>query len=191
MSHCRAFRTYRSPHGGFDSTFVEAACAILAIPEFFSPVAIGQGLIKQRFSGIPYGFNNPMQEVLKEAQVIFGDEKNVSLVLSLGSGHKTVISNSDDHSTLLTRISHDCDIVAKELSHQLAGAGAYLRLNVDRGLETVKFSDWDELGSIVSSTEVYLQVAPVTTYIDEAFQWLLYRVGSVTLGQLSALLQQS
>ena len=191
MSHCRAFRTYRSPHGGFDSTFVEAACAILAIPEFFSPVAIGRGLIKQRFSGIPYGFNNPMREVLKEAQVIFGDEKNVSLVLSLGSGHKTVISNSDDHSTLLTRISHDCDIVAKELSHQLAGAGAYLRLNVDRGLETVKFSDWDELGSIVSSTEVYLQVAPVTTYIDEAFQWLLYRVGSVTLGQLSALLQQS
>ena len=130
-----------------------------------------------------------MREVLKEAQVVFGNEKHVSLVLSLGSGQQTVLSNSETHTTLLTRISYDCDTVARELCHQLSGAGAYLRLNVDRGMENIKNSDWNDLGAIISSTEVYLQMAPVTTYIDEAFQWLLRRVGSISLGQLSTLLQ--
>lgn len=191
MNHCRAFRTYRSPHGGFDSTFIDAACAILALPEFFSPVTIGRGTVKQVFSGIPYGFNNPTKEVLKEAQLVFGDGKQVSLILSLGSGQQPVMSNSDGHGTLLTRIAHDCDNIARELSYQLSGAGVYLRLNVDKGLEKVKMSDWADLGSIVSSTEVYLQMAPIIAYIDEVSQWISQRVGSITLGQLSALLQQS
>lgn len=187
MNHCQAFRTYRSPRSSGDSTFVEVACAILAVPDIFPPVPIGKGLVKQLFAGIPYGFNNPTKEILKEGRLVFGDEKDVSLVLSLGSGQQPLLPNPDSHKTLLARIVHDCDPVARDLSHQLSGAGEYLRLNVDRGLEDIKISDWTGLGSILSSTEVYLQMTPVVCYIDEASQWLLRRAGSVTLGQLSAL----
>jgi hypothetical protein len=160
----------------------------MAIPEFFPSVAIGPQMREQLFCGIPYGFNNPMREVFKEAQLTYGNKKRVSLVLSLGSGQQSVLSNSEQHTTLLKRITRDCDTVAKELSHQLSTAGAYLRLNVDKGMENIKPSDWHSLGSTVSHTNVYLQMSVITTHVDEASRWLLKRIGSVTLGELNMLL---
>jgi hypothetical protein len=189
MAHCHPFRTYRACHTDPDCTFVEAACAIMAIPELFSPFAIGPPLREQMFSGIPYGFNNPMREVFKEARLIFGDDKSISLVLSVGSGQQTVLSNSERHATLLTRVTRDCDTVAREFSYQLSSVRAYLRLNVDKGLENIQPSDWHSLGLIVSHANVYLQTSVITTHVDEASQWLRKRTGSVTLGELSALLQ--
>jgi hypothetical protein len=160
----------------------------MAIPELFPPVAIGPPLREQMFCGIPYGFNNPMREVFKEARLTFGEGRNVSLVLSVGSGQQPAFSSSEKHTTLLTRITRDSDTVARELSNQLCSAGAYLRLNVDKGMEDIKPSDWHRLGSIKSHTDVYLQMSVITTHIEEASQWLLKRVGSVTLGELSMLL---
>lgn len=149
-----------------------------------SPVPIGPPRREQQFAGVPYGFTKPVREVLKEGRLIFGDKQPVSIVLSLGSGRGVVLSTLDNRGTLFTRMGRDADTVAKELSHQLSGAGVYLRLNVDKGLENTDTSDWCRLGSIISHTEVYLQTNAVTPYIDEAFQWLLQRDGSVTLGQL-------
>jgi hypothetical protein len=182
MDHCQPFRTYRSPRRCLDCTFVEAACATMAMPEYFSSVAIGPRLRKQVFAGIPHGFNNPMREVLKEAQLVFGEKRPVSLVLSLGSGQRARLSDLDHHVTRLSRIHSDG--VERDLQHQLHGLGAYLRLNVDRGMESIELNDWDKLGSIETYTNIYLEMNQITNYIDSAFQWLLERSGSATLGQL-------
>jgi hypothetical protein len=69
----------------------------------------------------------------------------------------------------------DYDTVARELSHQLSSAGAYLRQSVDKGLETIQPSNWCSLGSIVSHPNVYLQMSVIAAHIDETSQWLLKR----------------
>jgi hypothetical protein len=124
-----------------------------------------------------------MRQVLREARLTFGEQKPVSLVLSLGSGPRPRLSDPDHHATGLCRIQ--CDGVARDLQHQLHEFGEYLRLNVDRGMETVELDAWHELGSIESYTNVYLEMSLITTCIDRGSQWLLQRSGSVTLGQLS------
>jgi hypothetical protein len=107
-------------------------------------------------------------------------------VLSLGSGQRAPLSDLDRHVTRQSLIH--CDGVARELQHQLRGFGEYLRLNVDKGMETIELDGWHKLGSIESYTDVYLEMNQVTGYIDRAVPWLLKRNGSVTLGQMSTIL---
>jgi hypothetical protein len=130
-----------------------------------------------------------MREVMKEAQLLFGENYPVSLVLSLGSGKGARPSNLDHHDTRLSRIH--CDGVARDLQYQLGGFGEYLRLNVDRGIETIKVDAWHELGSIETHTNAYLEISQSTKFIDRASGCLLQRNGSVTLGQLSTALSLS
>ncbi|KIM32568.1 hypothetical protein M408DRAFT_183235 [Serendipita vermifera MAFF 305830] len=184
MDHCQAFRTYKHRGKGLECTFVEAACAILAAPESFTPVAIGPSLRSQKFGGIPRGSINPTKEVFREAQRIFGDEKPVSLVLSLGSGQRKLFSSSESR---ITRIMHVGGIVERDLSHQLDSVPAYLRLNVDRGLETIENAHWHDIDPIITSTQVYLEMATITNFIDEAVRRVLRGDGSITLGQLVGL----
>ncbi|KIM34182.1 hypothetical protein M408DRAFT_91728 [Serendipita vermifera MAFF 305830] len=180
-NHCQAFRTYRHRGKGLDCTFIDAACAILASPETFAPVAIGPPSRCQKFVGIPHGYVNPIREVFKEAQRIYGDDKPVSLFLSLGSGQQSPNSIIE---TRLTQITYDCGIVEKDLSHQLGGAAAYLRLNVDKGLETIETTQWNDVSAIISHTRAYLEMATITNFIDEAVQRVLGEAGSLTLGEL-------
>jgi hypothetical protein len=183
MDHCYPFRTYLVPRKCIKCTFVDAACAAIAAPQHFSSVTIGPRLREQRFCGIPHGFDNPMREVLKESQLVFGETTPVSLVLSLGSGQRAQLSNSDHDLTRQSRIL--CEGVARDLQYQWHGITEYLRLNIDKGIENVKLDDWSTLGSIETHTDVYLEMTPITKYIDEACQWILQRSGAVKLGQLS------
>jgi hypothetical protein len=161
----------------------------MAMPEYFSSVAIGPRLRKQDFAGIPHGFDNPMREVLKEAQLIFRENNVVPLVLSLGSGQRPRLSDLNHH---VTRLSHiHSDGVERDLQHQLRGLGAYLRLNVDRGMENIELNDWHKLGSIETYTNIYLEMNQIINYVDQAVQWLLEPNGSVTLGQLCTYLSST
>jgi hypothetical protein len=76
--------------------------------------------------------------VLEEALSEFGEKQKVSLILSLGSGRPAVLSHPpslDGIRSLLMRVALDCERVAKELSAQLSGVKAYLRLDADQGME--------------------------------------------------------
>lgn len=134
-----------------------------------------------------------MRQVLREACLEFGYEKPVSLILSIGSGRPGVLSldlrapNPGSYSNLLTRVVHDCERVARELSDQLFDVEAYVRLNVDRGVENIKMCDWHELGVIEAHTHAYLQTPTITSEIDASSQMLRERNAWITLEQLSAL----
>jgi hypothetical protein len=161
----------------------------MATPDYFSSVVLGPRLRQQYFAGIPHGFDNPMREILKEAKLVYGEKKLVSLILSLGAGQRARHSSPDHHITRRSRIHYDG--VARDLQDQLNGIGEYLRLNVDKGLERLELDNWHELGSIETHTDVYLGMNQIAGYIDRTAQWLTTRNGSVTLGQLSALLALS
>jgi hypothetical protein len=187
-TRCEPFRTYSARHGFLDCTFVEAACATVSISSHFSPVSIGPHLLEETFTSASFGFNNPARELIKEAEAQFGSNARLSTILSIGSGRTALISLGGPESTChesLKGIVVDCEKVARELGMQLFNVDAYLRLNVDRGMENMEISDWKRSGKIVGYTSAYLEVPKVTKAIDSSIQRLQDKVGSITLGQLS------
>jgi hypothetical protein len=119
----------------------------------------------------------------------FGTDRRVSTIISIGSGLPALVAfdgPTSGSNELLKGIVSDCERMARELAMQLFNVDAYLRLNVDRGMENTKMSDWEGLGIIEGRTESYLAVAAVTKAINSSLQRLQDRVGSITLGQLSA-----
>jgi hypothetical protein len=162
----------------------------MSAPSYFSPVKIGPRLIQQSFIGGPLGANNPTRELLKEANGVFGKERRVSQILSLGSGLSHVLSLESSMkevglNRLVNKLAADCETVAQELHARLYNVPAYLRLNVDRGMENVVMEDWSGLGDIASHTGAYVAVASVSESLDTSLRGLRERVGSITLGQLS------
>jgi hypothetical protein len=131
-----------------------------------------------------------MRQVREEARSKFGDERKVSLILSLGSGRPAVLSLDlrasvqDSLHNLLLHVVLDCEKAARELPDQLLQFEGYLRLNVTQGMENLKISDWDKLGSISEHTDVYLHKPDIGTRIDNRSRLLQERGGSTCLGQL-------
>jgi hypothetical protein len=162
----------------------------MAVPSHFSPVKIGERLRQQDFVGGALGANNPTRELLKEASTVFGNEFRVAQIISIGSGiHPVFPMNSEateaDLSRLLKDIATDCEAVAQELHTRLYNIHAYLRLNVERGMEHVTVEDWNQLGAIESHTSAYITVTSVSASIDTSLRHLRERIGTVTLGQVS------
>jgi hypothetical protein len=191
MDYCHAFRTYQSRHAGApDCSFVDAACAAIADPETFSPVSIGRTLREKRFCGPPIGSSNPIRAVIKEARQQFGEDRPISLLLSLGGGQSTPLSLQSSltlpHGRLefMARAVQDCERTANEMSHHLSEVDAYLRLDVDKGLNGLQLSDWHRLGAIESHTDVYTQSFAISKRIDKALDLLQSSSGNFTLGNL-------
>jgi hypothetical protein len=190
MDQCHAFRTYRSRHvGAPDCSFVDAACAAIADPNTFSPVSIGRALREKQFCGPPIGSSNPIRAVIQEARQLFGEDNPVSLLLSLGSGQCAPLplrsSLTLPHGRL-EFMARDCERTANEISQHLSEVDAYLRLDVDKGLNDLKISDWHRLGAIESHTDVYIQSFPISKRIDKALDLLQSTSGNFTLGNLGA-----
>ncbi|PVF92937.1 hypothetical protein CPB86DRAFT_743500 [Serendipita vermifera] len=191
MSRCQVFRTYRSRQGSINCTLVEALCASLAIPSLFEPVSIGKRLVQQKFVGGSIGFYNPTRVLLQEAKSTYEEEQRLALVLSLGSGLPSVLSLDSSASlsmaieSLANYMAIDCERVARELSNQLVEVDLYLRLNVNHGLEDIRFDDWSRVGSIDTHTRTYLETTSVTQALAKATDKITKQVGSITLGQLN------
>jgi hypothetical protein len=193
MDYCHAFRTYRSRHlGAPECSFIDAACAAIAHPNAFPPVSIGQRRREQRFCGPPIGSSNPIRAVLKEARLQFGEDTPISLLLSLGGGQSAPLSLQSSvmlpHGRLefMARAVQNCERTANEVSQHLSEVDAYLRLDVDKGLNDLKTSDWHRLGAIESHTNVYTQSSPISDKIDKALDLLRSTSGNFTLGDLGA-----
>jgi len=162
----------------------------MAVPSHFSPVKIGPRLRQQAFIGGAIGANNPTRDLLKEASSVFGNESRVAQIISIGSGIRPVLSinseiNEANLSRLLKDIAADCETVAQVLHTRFYNINAYLRLNVERGLENVTVEDWNELGAIESHTAAYIAVASISGSIDASLRRLREGVGTVTLRQIS------
>jgi hypothetical protein len=152
------------------------------------PVSIGPKRREKTFMSASIGFNNPVREIIKEAERQFGADMRVSTILSIGSGRPALMTldgPAPSSNELLKGIVIDCERVARELATQLFNVDAYLRLNVDRGMESTEMKDWETLGIIEGHTETYLEISAVTKAIDSSLQKLQDKVGSLTLGQLS------
>ena len=146
---------------------------------------------QQEFVGSAIGASNPTRELLKDATTIFGKDQRVAQILSIGAGVPRVISlesssGSVEVNQLLQTLATDCEVVARELSTRLFTVDAYLRLNIDKGMEDISMTDWGSLGGIESHTSVYVESSIVGEVLETSLGHLRSKIGSITLGQLSA-----
>jgi hypothetical protein len=157
----------------------------------FSSINIGLPGREQTFIGGPRGVNNPTRELLREARAVFGKDKLVAQIISLGCGRSHVLSVERDANTegvgrSVQDMAEDCETVAKELSTRFCDMAAYLRLDVERGMENVLMNDWGRLGPIETHTSAYVERAEISEIIEDSLRRLQGDTGTVTLGEISA-----
>jgi hypothetical protein len=162
----------------------------MALPGIFPSISVGPDYAPEEFIGAGFGFNNPTRELLKEAKSEYGDERQIALILSLGSGRPKELSldakvESDTTTDLLMKLIVSGEMVEKEISYQLYDIGAYMRLNVDRGVDEIRFHDWNLLGRVKSYTSSYLESELVTRLVNRSVIALKEREGIMSLYQLS------
>ncbi|KIM22790.1 hypothetical protein M408DRAFT_78518, partial [Serendipita vermifera MAFF 305830] len=189
LTHPYIFRTYPSRGSTPNPTIIEALCATMAIQSHFLPAKVRLPRVRELFVGGALGANNPTRLLLEEASKVFGTNRRVAQIISLGCGLPRVLSldssNRQGLGRLLQEITTDCEMVANELSTRLLDVNAYLRLNVNRGMESIKMKEWAALGAVETHTAAYLATPYVSNLIDNSVQGLQERVGSVTFGRLS------
>ncbi|KIM22796.1 hypothetical protein M408DRAFT_39535, partial [Serendipita vermifera MAFF 305830] len=92
VTHPHVFRTYPFRGSPLTPTIVEALCATMAIQSHFLPVKLGSRRAQESFIGGALGANNPTRLLLEEAGKVFGKERRVAQIISLGCGLPRVLS---------------------------------------------------------------------------------------------------
>jgi hypothetical protein len=160
----------------------------MAIPSYFVPVKTGRS--QKNFIGGVLGANNPTSELLKEAGMVFGNERRVAQIISIGCGIPPVLSlqtmtDGAGASRLLKEIPTECQLVATELAARLYDVDAYLRLSVDKGIGNIELDQWGMVGDIEMHTACYIESQTVSCALEASLKRLKQSSGSVTLGRLS------
>lgn len=176
-SHLVKFPTYRRPFetdsAFYDNVTVwEAARATSAGTTLFDEIAIGSN--GRKFLDGATRANNPIHELWKEAQMLWNNqplEEQVQCIVSIGSG----IPRTGEFKTGIVEIYHTLKQIATETErnadefaqhHQgLDDRGAYIRLNVQQGLQDVAVEDSKSRPLIAAATERYTDTREVKKII--------------------------
>lgn len=169
-------RDYASPN----CKIWEAARATTAAPTFFKRIAIGEpGQIKEQFIDAGIGCNNPADEVLNESRLIFGDDRPLGVLISLGTGEKlnpslarsSVIQNMfpTKLAKVLAKIATDSEKVADEISRRLQHIpNHYFRFNTRHGMGEITLDEWKRMDEVQALTRSYLHESKVSDLVNEA-----------------------
>jgi predicted acylesterase/phospholipase RssA len=161
---------------GINCPIWQAARATLALPDLFPPIEISQADVKQVYIGGAIGSSNPSNELIREFELQWKDEKIASLI-SMGAGHEGVIQAADSLSTnglgtVLNRMVTDCERVALCLEDRFRDQNIYFRFSVEQGLQRRTDGIRTELGDIETHTKGYLQSGKTSDLIDELVESL-------------------
>ncbi|KAF7539794.1 hypothetical protein G7054_g1901 [Neopestalotiopsis clavispora] len=151
------FTTYDTSTALDDCAIWEIARATSAATTFFKPIQLGRDKID--FVDAGFGYNNPCEVLIEEAQREFPDRRHLR-VLSIGTGLGNVVSIKDSRWSIvkaLKQMATTSKKVATRLEDQYGGSGNYYRFNVERGLEDVTLSDWQKTSNISAHTSNYLR----------------------------------
>ena len=169
------FRTYQAPkYPSPNCTIWEAVRATSAAPTFFKRIII---------NGEPYvdggmGCNNPVQQVLQEAELVFPD-RHVACIISIGTGQARTISIPKPSwfqrvlplkvIDAVRKIATDCEASAQVAARRFERTpGIYFRFNVEQGLQEVALQQWERLDEVRAHTRKYIRMADVDARLDAA-----------------------
>ncbi|KAG6902390.1 hypothetical protein C0995_000595 [Termitomyces sp. Mi166 len=152
MAHPRLFRSYPvRANQGYNATIWEAARATSAAPTFFKRISVGTAP-KEEFVDGGLRCNNPTDELFQEAQSVYGRERAIACIVSIGTGHPRTITLRRPRGfqrvyptklfTALVAIATDCESISDEFERQY-GVGrretgkTYFRFNVQHGMQDI------------------------------------------------------
>jgi len=150
------FKTYDTSAALDYCSIWEVARATSAATTFFKPIQVGRDAIT--FIDAGFGYNNPCEELIQEAQRVFPRRGELQ-VLSIGTGLGDVVDISKtriDIIKALEKIATSSKKVASRLEDRFRESDQYFRFNVDRGLEDITLSDWKQASTIAAHTANYL-----------------------------------
>ena len=170
MAHTQLFRSYSVPGYSYTTCEIwEAARATTAAPVIFKPIFIGEpGKAAKQFIDAGLRCNNPTREMLEEAKLVFGSERRIGCIVSIGTGHPGVMGLPKpgalqnilptDLIVILEKIATDTESTAVAMSRRFEGLdNVYFRLNVTHGAGQISFEEWKRMGEVVTHTKAYLQ----------------------------------
>ena len=179
MAYPRRFRSYRvRENASANCEIWEAARATTAAPTFFKRMSIGApGQVKEDFIDAGIRCNNPVKEVMEEARLVFGDERPVGCLVSIGTGHPGTIGLSKPDAfqkilpskliDVLKGIATDCESTAVDLTRRFRRRDdTYFRFNVTHGAGLISLEEWKKMGEVQGHTISYLQDPSVSKAID-------------------------
>jgi hypothetical protein len=181
------FRTWEADkYPGYNCTIWEAGRATSAAPTFFKRIAIGDPGLEEEFVDAGIGCNNPMRYLVKEAQREFGPAREVSCIVSIGTGKSNVAGFKAprlfqralpiDLIKVLINMATDSEAEALAMKERYQNCpGLYHRLNVERGLEGVALEEWEKLPDVKTHTMAYLKQDDINADIDVIVDTLMGR----------------
>lgn len=153
-------KSYRSRRGKEVKCKIWEACrATAAASSFFDPITIGP--FKEQFVDGAVGFNNPVNEVLAEAQEIWPSNDpltSIQCVVSIGAGQPPLRSFGStvfEVSKTLIRIATETEQTAEAFLRMIAER-KYFRFNVLKGLEDIGLQEHMKLNILAAATRNYL-----------------------------------
>ena len=184
----------------------EAARATSAAPTFFKEVNIKHtGGATLRFVDGALKCSNPVAIVMEEAEKVFGGDKRLGCIVSLGCGVKPAIRAKKpagyqkvvfiDMLKAIRDIATDCQLVADSTARRFRERpNYYYRFNTP-DIGQLSLAEWDSMNDMVSHTRCYCEDPEVSKSIDQVVEILCARkedtregeTGSLTLAQLCEL----
>ncbi|KAK3316581.1 acyl transferase/acyl hydrolase/lysophospholipase, partial [Apodospora peruviana] len=150
------FTTYDTSAALHGCTIWEVARATSAATTFFKHIRTGRDGIE--FVDAGFGYNNPCEVLVEEAQRQFSGRRSLR-VLSIGTGLGDVVAIGNTRLSIITalkKMATSSKKVAASLDGRFGGTGQYYRFNVDQGLQDITLSDWEKASKISAHARNYL-----------------------------------
>jgi hypothetical protein len=144
----------------------------------FKGISISEeGQIPERFIDGGMKCNNPVKEAMDEARSVFGDDRPLGVLLSIGAGHPGTIGLSElgafqnllptNLMTVLKNIATDCESTAEEVKRQWKNIpDRYFRFSVTHGTEAISPEERKKMKEFQTHTKSYLQGSEVSDAIE-------------------------
>lgn len=177
-------------------TIVQAARATTAAPTFFKRAVINDQGIDRAYLDGGVVQNNPANVVLQEANRVFGKNRKVSCLVSIGTGklrtnHVPKQGLFDrfipvDVARAMAKIATDTEETHQALQHRFnSRPGIYFRFTVDEGMQDIGMDEWNKLDGVMSHTEKYLRSEDVRPKLELAVKALAEQQAMLTVSEAS------
>lgn len=150
------FKTHDTCDSSKDCAIWEVARATSAATTFFKSITCGRDEIE--FIDAGFGYNNPCDILVREAQALFPND-DLDCILSIGTGIRGAVSINNTRKSILDALkamATSSQKVAQRLESVYSDGALYYRFDVSYGLEDIVLSDWKETSRISAHTRNYL-----------------------------------
>ncbi|CAE6451837.1 unnamed protein product [Rhizoctonia solani] len=186
-------RTYGDDGETSGFTIWEAIRATTATPVLFKPLVFKKGQINMEYIGAEAGHNNPISDLLDEAEREFPD-RTIGFILSLGTGQRNVIQLPRAGLVaklqllkvvnLIQEMASDCERTHQTVGNRfLSFPNTYFRFNVDQGMRGIGIEEWANQNDILAHTYAYMKRSEVGARIDSAVASFRGSSTSISMGQ--------